>query len=170
MCAGFLATDSLLLLCYLVFISFVVCLIVIDFNTFLLPDELTLLLLWLGLLVNIKGLVAIDLMSSVIGAMVGYVSLWLLYWIFKLITKREGMGYGDFKFLAAILAWFGYQAFIPVLLIAPMLAIIYFIILRLLHQLKLDQPIPFGPFLGIAALVLLCINRTGFLNYFQLYP
>ena len=148
-------------------ISFAISLIVIDFNTFLLPDELTLPLLWLGLLVNINGLVANNLSVAVIGAMLGYVSLWLLYWVFKLLTKRDGMGYGDFKFLAAILAWFGYKAFIPILLIAPGLAIIYFIILRLLRRVELDQPIPFGPFLGIAGLVILYVNQTNILDYFE---
>ncbi|HLX54764.1 MAG TPA: prepilin peptidase [Aquella sp.] len=155
--AGYISNDVVLLPALLVFISFVICLILIDFDAMLLPDELTLSLLWLGLLVNINGILSLSLANAVLGAAIGYVSLWLVYWLFKLVTKRDGMGYGDFKFLAAILAWTGYQAFVVVLLISSMLGIMYYIIAKLTGKLHLNGNvaghIPFGPFLGIAGLV-----------------
>lgn len=156
--AGYISSDVILLPALLVFISFVICLILIDFDTMLLPDELTLSLLWLGLIVNINGILSISLANAVLGAALGYVSLWLVYWLFKLVTKRDGMGYGDFKFLAAILAWTGYQAFVVVLLISSMLGIMYYIIAKLSGKLNLNGNVagllPFGPFLGIAGLII----------------
>ena len=162
---GYTTPDLWLLVLKLVFISFVFCSIMIDWHTFLLPDELTLLLLWLGLLVNWHGLIAGSLASSVVGGALGYMSLWLVYWLFKLLTKRDGLGYGDFKFLAAILAWVGVDGFIPVLLIAPILGIIYFLCAYLLGFTQLHKPIPFGPFLGIAAIIVLLCGRSFILQF-----
>ena len=160
MFAGIIFYDSLVLLCYLIFISFVVCLIFIDFNTFFLPNHLTLSLLWLGLILNTKGIINSSLSDAVWGAVVGYSSLWLLCFIFRTITKKDGMGYGDFKFSAAMLAWFGCNAVIPLFLIASVLAIICFTILRLLKKISFSQPLAFGPFLGIAGLTILYTNNT----------
>ncbi|MBY0379278.1 MAG: prepilin peptidase, partial [Burkholderiales bacterium] len=118
---GYFTNDIYLIIMQVIFISIVLCGIFIDFNTFYLPDEITLPLLWGGLLVNLHGAIAGSLIRAVLGCVVGYLLLWSIYWIFKLITKREGMGYGDFKFLAAILAWIGLNGFIPVLFLAPAL-------------------------------------------------
>jgi leader peptidase (prepilin peptidase) / N-methyltransferase len=92
---GFFTNSPWLLMAYLAFVSIVICLIVIDYNEMLLPDELTLSLLWLGLLANLNGAVCGSLQSAVIGAFVGYLVLWLVYWLVKLITHKDGMGYGN---------------------------------------------------------------------------
>ena len=169
--AGYISNDTVLLPAYLAFISFIICLILIDFDTMILPDELSLSLLWLGLLVNINGALSLSLANAVVGAVVGYLSLWLVYWLFKLITKRDGMGYGDFKFFAAILAWSGYQAFVVVFLISSTLAIMYYIIMRLGGKLYANGNesghIPFGPFLGIAALMVVLGGKYFNLALFQ---
>jgi leader peptidase (prepilin peptidase)/N-methyltransferase len=158
--AGYLFSGALLLV-LLLYISFVLCLIFIDYDNFILPDELTLPLLWLGILFNIHGMIAGSLENSVIGTMVGYLLLWSIFWIFKLITKRDGMGYGDFKFLAAILAWVGYQGVVPITMVASILGIAYFSIALILGKTlghaklhnTLQQHIPFGPFLGSASMI-----------------
>lgn len=126
----------------------------IDFDTQLLPDDITLPLLWLGLLFNLNfGFT--DLKSAVIGAMAGYLILWSVYWLFKLIRGKEGMGYGDFKLLAAIGAWFGWKLLPAVILLSSTLGAIIGIALIVLTKRGKDVPMPFGPFLaigGIAAL------------------
>jgi leader peptidase (prepilin peptidase)/N-methyltransferase len=139
----------------MVFASFILCLVLIDIDTLLLPDELTLPLLWLGLIFNLNGLIAGSLFNAVVGAIVGYTSLWTVFWAFKLTTKKEGMGYGDFKLLAAILAWIGFAAIIPMLLIASTMGILYYIIAKLTHKIAHNEPIAFGPALGISGLVIL---------------
>lgn len=145
---------SVLTLCALVFVFALVALTFIDFDTQLLPDDITLPLLWLGLLVNIKyGFT--DLNSAVIGAMAGYLVLWTVYWLFKLVTGKEGMGYGDFKLLAAIGAWFGWQLLPAVILLSSVVGSVIGIGLILLKGKTRQTAIPFGPFLalgGIAAL------------------
>jgi leader peptidase (prepilin peptidase)/N-methyltransferase len=126
----------------------------IDFDTQLLPDDITLPLLWLGLLFNVNyGFT--DLKSAVIGAIAGYLVLWSVFWLFKLIRGKEGMGYGDFKLLAAIGAWFGWQILPAVILLSSTLGAMIGIALIMLTKRSKDVPIPFGPFLaigGIAAL------------------
>ncbi|PKO25730.1 MAG: prepilin peptidase, partial [Betaproteobacteria bacterium HGW-Betaproteobacteria-8] len=120
----------------------------------LLPDDITLPLLWLGLLFNIGGGFT-DLQSAVIGAMAGYLVLWSIYWLFKLITGKEGMGYGDFKLLAAIGAWFGWQLLPAVILLSSVAGSVIGIGLMILAKRGREVPIPFGPYLalgGIAAL------------------
>ncbi len=156
---GYTTYDGWIILAKILFLSYVVVAIVIDYKTFLLPDEITLPLLWFGLLVNIHGLISGSLISSVVGAAIGYFSLWFVFWVFKLITRRDGMGFGDFKFLAAILAWVGVEGVIPVLFIAPFLGIIYFLVAYLSGKKKLDNPVPFGPFLGIAAVCVLFFGK-----------
>lgn len=128
----------------------------IDFDTQLLPDDITLPLLWLGLLFNLNGGFT-DLKSAVIGAIAGYLILWSIYWLFKVITGKEGMGYGDFKLLAAIGAWFGWQLLPAVILLSSVLGAIIGIGLIVLAKRGREVPMPFGPFLaigGIAALFL----------------
>ena len=120
----------------------------IDQETGLLPDQITLPLLWCGLLVNAMG----DMMlgSAVIGAAVGYLSLWMVYWAFKLVTGKEGMGYGDFKLCAAIGAWLGWQALPAVVLLAAGAGILYALPAILLGRRDRNAPIRFGPFLAVA--------------------
>ncbi len=137
-----------------IFVFALVALTFIDFDTQLLPDDITLPLLWLGLLFNLNGGLT-DLKSAAIGAMAGYLILWSVYWAFKLITGKEGMGYGDFKLLAAIGAWFGWQILPAVILLSSILGTIIGVGLILLAKRGREVPMPFGPFLalgGIAAL------------------
>lgn len=138
----------------LLFTFALIALTFIDFDTFLLPDDITLPLLWAGLMINLGGGFT-DLHSAVIGAVVGYLSLWSIYWIFKLVTGKEGMGYGDFKLLAAIGAWFGWQLLPAVILLSSLLGSVIGIGLIILARHGRNVPIPFGPYLalgGIAAL------------------
>ena len=122
----------------------------IDWDTTLLPDDITLPLLWAGLLLAALKITNTSLESAVWGSAAGYFSLWLIYWIFKLITGKEGMGYGDFKLFAALGAWFGAQALIPIILIASVIGAIIGIALKFLSKLREGGYIPFGPFLGLA--------------------
>lgn len=138
----------------MIFTFALIALTFIDFDTQLLPDDITLPLLWLGLLFNIGGGFT-DLQSAVIGAMAGYLILWTVFWLFKIVTGKEGMGYGDFKLLAAIGAWFGWQLLPAVLLLASVVGSIIGIGLIVLAKHGREVPIPFGPYLalgGIAAL------------------
>lgn len=131
-----------------------VALTFIDIDRMLLPDSIVLPMLWLGILLNLGGLFS-DINSSVIGAVAGYLSLWSVYWAFKLITSKEGMGYGDFKLFALFGAWFGWQ-YLPmtILLSSVAGAIIGITILAIKGQDK-NIPIPFGPYLAIAGWVTL---------------
>lgn len=136
------------------FVFALVALTFIDFDTQLLPDDITIPLLWLGLLFNLMGGLT-DIKSALIGAMAGYLILWSIYWAFKIITGKEGMGYGDFKLLAAIGAWFGWQILPAVILLSSVLGTIIGIGLIVLAKRGREVPMPFGPFLalgGIAAL------------------
>lgn len=128
----------------------------IDFDTQLLPDDMTLPLLWLGLLFNLNTGFT-NLKAAVIGAVAGYLILWSIYWLFKLVTGKDGMGYGDFKLLAAIGAWFGWQLLPAVILLSSVLGAVIGIGLIILAKRGREVPMPFGPFLaigGIAALFL----------------
>ena len=126
----------------------------IDLDTQLLPDDITLPLLWLGLLFNLNGGFT-DIQSAVIGAVAGYLILWSVYWLFKLITGKEGMGYGDFKMLGAIGAWFGWTILPAVILLSSIAGSIIGIGLIIFAKKGRNTAIPFGPYLalgGIAAL------------------
>lgn len=158
-CIGYLYSDILSVSLLLIFIAVIMALIFIDLDTFLLPDELTLPLIWIGLLVNIDGLFSGDLKNAVIGAVIGYMSLWSLYWGFKLITGKEGMGYGDFKLLAAIGAWLGWVDLLSVLMFASLSGLVYALILRCVGRLNKGNPIPFGPFLGSGAIITLFFGK-----------
>jgi len=126
----------------------------IDFDTQLLPDSITLPLLWLGLLMNLIG-GPVDLRSALIGAMAGYLFLWSVYWMFRLVTGKEGMGYGDFKLLAAIGAWTGWQMLPLVVLLSSAIGAVVGISLIVFHKHGRDVPIPFGPYLAGAGLIAL---------------
>ncbi len=131
-----------------------ITLTLIDYDTQLLPDDITLPLLWLGLAFNIGGGFT-DLKSAVVGAIFGYLILWCVYWLFKIITGKEGMGYGDFKLLAAIGAWFGWQLLPVVILLSSVVGAVIGIALIVFGGKNRQSAIPFGPFLalgGIAAL------------------
>lgn len=126
----------------------------IDAETTFLPDNLTLPLLWLGLLANLWGVfVTID--AAVIGAMAGYLSLWSVYWLFKLTTGREGMGHGDFKLLAALGAWLGWKMLLPIVLMASVVGAVVGVVLIALRARGRDIPIPFGPYLAAGGFIAL---------------
>ncbi len=131
----------------------------IDFDTQLLPDNLTLPLLWAGLIVNLWGLFA-PLASAVIGAVAGYVSLWTVYWIFKLVRNKEGMGYGDFKLLAALGAWLGWQMLPLIVLLSSAVGAVIGIGLILLRGRDHNVPLAFGPYLAIAGAIALFGGRA----------
>jgi leader peptidase (prepilin peptidase) / N-methyltransferase len=121
----------------------------IDFDTQLLPDDLTLPLVWAGLAVNAGGLF-VPLRDAVIGAMAGYLSLWLIFWLFKLIRGKEGMGYGDFKLLAALGAWLGWQALPMIVLLSSVVGAFIGISLVVMKGRDHNVPLAFGPYLAIA--------------------
>ena len=126
----------------------------IDFDTMLLPDAITLPLLWLGLLFNVFE-VFTTLESAVIGAMAGYLTLWTVYWLFKLATGKEGMGFGDFKLLGALGAWLGWQALPMIILLSSFVGAALGMFIMWLQQRGKDIPMPFGPFLAIAGWIAL---------------
>ena len=138
----------------MVFLWSVIAVSVIDLDTQLLPDSITLPLLWLGLLLNTGG-VFTDLRSAVIGAAAGYLVLWSVYWLFKLVTGKEGMGYGDFKLLAAIGAWLGWQMLPLTIILSSFIGAGVGIALMVLARHGRNVPIPFGPYLGAAGIVAL---------------
>ncbi len=150
---GFTVSEPIDIIGGLIFSAFIICLVLIDYDTFLLPDELTLPLVWLGLLFNLNGNICGGLSNAVIGAVAGYLILWLVYWVFKLITKKEGMGYGDFKLLAALGAWLGWHNLLSILILASLSGLVYALIMRISGRLVKGKPIPFGPFLGIAGIL-----------------
>lgn len=157
MMSGFVAWHfgfDLLTIAALIFIWALLTLAVIDLNTQLLPDDITLPLLWLGLLINMANGFT-DIHSALIGAVAGYLSLWLVYWSFKLMTGKEGMGYGDFKLLAAIGAWLGWQMLPLVLLSSSLVGASVGIGLMVAAKLKNNMPIPFGPYLVGGAIIAL---------------
>jgi leader peptidase (prepilin peptidase)/N-methyltransferase len=126
----------------------------IDFDTQLLPDSITLPLLWAGLIVNLWG-VFTPLQNAVLGAIAGYMSLWTIYWLFKLIRGKEGMGYGDFKLLAALGAWLGWQVLPVIVLLSSVVGAVIGIALTLLKGRDHNVPLAFGPFLAIAGAIAL---------------
>jgi leader peptidase (prepilin peptidase)/N-methyltransferase len=126
----------------------------IDFDTQLLPDDLTLPLLWIGLLVNLNGKF-VPLSEAVIGAAAGYLALWSIYWLFKLVTGKEGMGYGDFKLLAALGAWLGWTMLPTIILLSSVVGAIVGISLIVFAKHGREKPIPFGPYLAVAGLIAL---------------
>ena len=126
----------------------------IDLDTQLLPDSMTMPLLWLGLLFNLWD-VYVPLQEAVVGAMAGYLSLWSVYWLFRLVTGKEGMGFGDFKLLAALGAWFGWTALPAIILLASVVGSVVGVSMILFARHKREVPIPFGPYLAGAGLLAL---------------
>ena len=144
--------SALLLLWMLIAMTF------IDIDTQLLPDELTLPLMWLGLLVNLDG-TFVPLRDAVIGAAVGYLSLWAVYWLFKFVTGRDGIGYGDFKLLAALGAWLGWMMLPMIVLLSSAVGALVGLSLIVFREHHRDRPIPFGPFLAAAGLIALLFGQ-----------
>jgi leader peptidase (prepilin peptidase) / N-methyltransferase len=138
----------------MVFLWCIIAATFIDLDTQLLPDSITLPLLWLGLLLNAGG-VFTDLHSAVIGAAAGYLVLWSVYWLFRLVTGKEGMGYGDFKLLAAIGAWCGWQVLPLTIVLSSFIGAGVGITLMVFARHGRNVPIPFGPYLGAAGIVAL---------------
>ncbi len=139
----------------LCFVWAMLALAFIDLDTFYLPDDITLPLIWAGLLVNTGGMF-VDLQSAVLGAAAGYLALWSVYWIYKLATGKEGMGYGDFKLLAAIGAWLGWKMLPVVILLSSFVGAVVGIALIVFARHGRNVPIPFGPYLvlgGLSALL-----------------
>ncbi|MHB8666582.1 MAG: prepilin peptidase [Burkholderiales bacterium] len=149
------------------FLWCMIALAFIDFDTQLLPDSITLPLLWAGLLLNLGGTFA-DLGSAVIGAAAGYVSLWCVYWGFRIATGKEGMGFGDFKLLAAVGAWLGWQMLPLVVLASSFVGAIAGISLMLFARHGRNVPIPFGPYLAVAGAVALFWGNALTHAYLQL--
>jgi len=152
----------------LVFTWSLIALTAIDIDTQLLPDDITLPLIWLGLLVNVYNGFA-PLQSAVIGAIAGYLSLWAVYWLFKLSTGKEGMGYGDFKLLSAIGAWLGWKLLPVVILLSSLVGAIVGIGLIAFTRHGRNTPIPFGPYLAAAGLIALYWGETINRTYLQLF-
>ena len=138
----------------LLFVWAMVALTFIDLDTQLLPDDITLPLLWLGLAFNL-GDTYTNLPAAVIGAMAGYLALWSVFWLFKLATGKEGMGYGDFKLLAAIGAWLGWQMLPLTILLSSLVGAVVGIVLIVAARHGRNVPIPFGPYLAAAGLIAL---------------
>ena len=151
----------------LLFVWALLSLTFIDFDTQLLPDVITLPLLWMGLLFNLFGAFA-GLHSAVIGAVVGYLVLWGVYWVFKLVTGKEGMGYGDFKLLAAIGAWLGWQMLPLVIMLSSLVGAVVGITLIVAARHGRNIPIPFGPYLAGGGLIALLWGQTLTQNYLHL--
>jgi len=166
---GWPAAAGLVLTCFLVALAF------IDIDHQLLPDSLTLPLLWLGLLLSLfapfpgTAPIPVDMRSSLIGAIAGYLSLWSVYHLFRLLTGKEGMGYGDFKLLAALGAWLGWRMLLPTVLIAAAVGAVTGTALLAARGQDRSTHIAFGPFLAAAGWLMLMFGRelvTGYLGLF----
>ena len=156
---------NLITLVWLGFASALIALCFIDWDTTLLPDDITLPLIWSGLIVNQLSLGPVSLPEAMWGAVAGYLSLWLVYWVFKLVTGKEGMGYGDFKLFAALGAWFGWQALPPMILLASCLGALIGIALKYSDRLREGGYFPFGPFLAIAGVLALFVPPVTFYTW-----
>ncbi|MDP6413996.1 MAG: A24 family peptidase [Gammaproteobacteria bacterium] len=147
---------TLLTLAVLLLAWCLLALTLIDFDHQLLPDDITLPLLWLGLLVNAVDLgFGVSLRDAVIGTIAGYLVLWGFYWIFKLATGKEGMGYGDFKLLAALGAWMGWQSLLPIIILSSLVGAMLGLIMIVATGRNKSVPMPFGPFLAGAGFIML---------------
>jgi leader peptidase (prepilin peptidase)/N-methyltransferase len=134
------------------FAASLLTLALIDWDTTLLPDDITLPLMWAGMIVAALQWTPVTLEASLWGSVAGYLSLWIVYWAFKIVTGKEGMGFGDFKLFAALGAWFGWQVLVPVILIASLMGALVGIAMKLTVGLREGGVIPFGPFLAGAGL------------------
>jgi leader peptidase (prepilin peptidase)/N-methyltransferase len=143
----------------LLFVYLLIAMTFIDADTQLLPDDLTFPLLWLGLLVNLNG-TFVSLQEAVIGAAAGYLSLWSIYWLFKLTTGKEGMGYGDFKLLAALGAWLGWKMLPIIILLSSLVGAVIGVSLILFAKHGRNNPIPFGPYLAAAGMIAMLFGKA----------
>ena len=146
------------------FAAMLVAMTLIDWDTTLLPDVLTLPLLWAGLIAADLRWIPVPLSDAVWGAVAGYMSLWLVYWAFKLATGKEGMGFGDFKLFAALGAWFGWQALVPIILMASVFGAVVGIVMKLNSSLREGGQIPFGPFLAMAGVTAMVFGPQSILR------
>lgn len=146
------------------FSAALLALALIDWDTTLLPDDITLPLLWAGLIASALRWTDVPLTASLWGAVAGYLSLWIIYWAFKLATGKEGMGFGDFKLFAAIGAWFGWQALVPVILMASVIGALVGIALKFSSGLREGGYVPFGPFLAGAGLTAMVFGPQSILR------
>ena len=155
-------TPMALLWC--AFAAVLVALAGIDWDTTLLPDNMTLPLLWAGLVASALGW-TIELPQALWGAVAGYLSLWSIYWIFKLVTGKEGMGFGDFKLLAATGAWLGVKMLLPIVLAASLIGAVVGIGMKMSAALREGRYVPFGPFLAGAALIVMLAGQGRVLSW-----
>lgn len=139
----------------------------IDFDTLLLPDQLTLPLMWAGIALSLFEISPVSLTDSVIGAMAGYLCLWSVYYLFKLLTGKEGMGFGDFKLLAALGAWLGWQSLPIIILMSSLVGVVFGVIQLRLQKKGIEQAFPFGPYLAIAGWVTLLFGKDITSWYFS---
>ena len=138
----------------------------IDWDTTLLPDDITLPLLWAGLILSAVQLnPGVTLSAALWGAVAGYMSLWLVYWAFKLVTGKEGMGYGDFKLFAALGAWFGWTALVPIILMASVIGAVVGIAMKFSNGLREGGYVPFGPFLAAAGFTAMVFGAQSILQF-----
>ena len=170
------ATAALFVFCYArygvsastlawwLFSAALLALAAIDWDTTLLPDDLTLPLLWAGLIAAAQQWTPVSLSDALWGAVAGYLSLWGIYWLFKLATGKEGMGYGDFKLFAALGAWFGWQALVPMVLMASVIGAVVGIGMKFASSLREGQYVPFGPFLAGAGFTALIVGPQAMLG------
>ena len=148
------------------FCAALLALALIDWDTTLLPDDITLPLLWAGLLAAaLQWNPAVSLQSALWGAVAGYLSLWAVYWAFKLATGKEGMGYGDFKLFAALGAWFGWPALVPIILMASVIGAVIGIAMKFSSGLREGGYVPFGPFLAGAGFTALVFGPQSILQF-----
>ncbi|OGT20078.1 MAG: methyltransferase [Gallionellales bacterium RIFOXYB12_FULL_54_9] len=158
---GMAATGACLLIWALITLT------AIDFDTQFLPDDITLPLIWLGLLFNLNNIYT-TLPDAVLGAVFGYLALWSVYWLFKLLTGKEGMGYGDFKLLAALGAWLGWQMLPLIIILSSLVGAVVGITLIVALKHGRNIPIPFGPYLAGGGLIALFWGTTLTQSYLQL--
>ena len=148
------------------FSAALLALAMIDWDTTFLPDDITLPLLWAGLVIAaLQWNPSVNLTNALWGAVAGYMSLWLIYWAFKLITGKEGMGYGDFKLFAALGAWFGWPALVPMILMASVIGAVVGIIMKFTGGLREGGYVPFGPFLAGAGFTAMIFGPQSILRF-----
>ena len=167
---------TLLALAGIVFTWILIALTMIDFDTQYLPDDLTYPLLWLGLLLSLThpvwatGADPVTPRDSIIGAVVGYMVLWSFHWLYYLVRRVEGMGYGDFKLYAAFGAWFGWKMLLPILLFASVVGSLVGVFILYRQRKGLDTKIPFGPYLAAAGWLFLMVGHQAVERYLGLFP
>jgi leader peptidase (prepilin peptidase)/N-methyltransferase len=159
-------TASTLAWCF--FSAVLLSLALIDWDTTLLPDDMTMPLLWAGLIAATLQWTNVALTTSLWGAVAGYLSLWTIYWVFKLLTGKEGMGYGDFKLFAALGAWFGWPALVPIILMASIIGAIVGLAMKFSSGLREGGYMPFGPFLAGAGLTAMIFGAQSILRFIGL--